>query len=294
MSGSLLARMAVTLVAVAIASVVGWQLWIYYMVSPWTRDGTVRADVVQVAPDVSGLVAEVLVRDNEEVRREQPMFRIDPARFQLALRQAEAVVAGQESKAQEAVREMKRYGELTTLEVSIEQRQQRTAVALETGAAYQQAVAERDLAQLNLQRSEVRASVNGKITNFSMRPGDYVTAGTGLFALIDTDSLHVDGYFEETKLARIRVGDKARVLLMGDWRWIDGHVQSIAGGVSDRERATGPDLLANVNPTFNWVRLAQRIPVRIALDVVPPGVQVLVGRTATVQVLPPGGAAPGR
>lgn len=285
MAGPLLARMGVTLLAVAIASVVGWQLWIYYMISPWTRDGTVRADVVRVAPDVSGLVTEVLVHDNEEVKKGQPLFRIDTVRFQLALRQAEAVVAGQESKAQEAVREMKRYTELTTLEVSTEQRQQRTAVALETGAAYQQAVADRDVAQLNLDRSEVRASVNGRITNFSMRPGDYVTAGTGLFALIDTDSLHVDGYFEETKLSSIRVGDPARIVLMGDSAWINGHVQSIAGGVSDRERATGPDLLANVNPTFNWVRLAQRIPVRVALDHVPPDVQVIVGRTATVQVL---------
>jgi multidrug resistance efflux pump len=286
MAGSLLIRVGVTLAAVAVAAIVGWQLWTYYMLSPWTRDGTVRADVVQVAPDVSGLVAEVLVHDNEEVRRDQPLFRIDPIRFRLALQQAEAVVAGQDAKAQEAVREMKRFGELTNLEVSVEQRQQRTAVAIETGAAFQQAVADRDVARLNLERSEVRASVNGKITNFSMRPGDYVTAGRGLFALIDTDSLHVAGYFEETKLRHIRVGDPARVTLMGDQRWIDGHVQSIAGGVSDRERATGPDLLANVNPTFNWVRLARRIPVRIALDRVPPGVQVLVGRTATVQILP--------
>jgi multidrug resistance efflux pump len=284
-------RLAVTLLTVAIAAVIGWQLWVYYMDAPWTRDGTVRADVVKVAPDVSGLVSEVLVHDNQEVRKDQVMFRIDPVRFQLALQQATANVTAKESAAQEATREMNRYRALTSLEVSTEEQQQSTAKAIEAAAAYQQAVADRDVAQLNLDRSQVRASVDGTVTNFSMRPGDYVTAGAPIFALIDTDSIYVAGYFEETKLPQIQQGDRARVRLMGESLLIEGHVQSIAGGIADRERQASNDLLANIAPTFSWVRLAQRVPVRIALDHVPPGVRLIAGRTASVEVLVNGSQA---
>jgi multidrug resistance efflux pump len=282
---SLAARLAITLLTAGIAAVVGWQLWIYYMEAPWTRDGTVRADVVKVAPDVSGLVSEVLVRDNQDVHKGQVLFRIDPVRFQYALQQATAIVTAKESAAQEAAREMNRYRQLTSLEVSTEEQQQSSAKAIEAAAAYQQAVADRNVAQLNLDRSEVRASVDGTVSNFSMRPGDYVTAGAPIFALIDSDSIYVAGYFEETKLPQIREGDRARVRLMGESQIIEGHVQSIAGGVADRERQASSDLLANIAPTFNWVRLAQRVPVRIALDRIPPNVRVLVGRTASVEVL---------
>ncbi len=283
---SLAGRFALTLATVAVAAVVGWQLWLYYMEAPWTRDGRVSADVVGVAPDVSGLVAEVLVRDNETVRKDQVLFRIDPVRFQLALDQAAAALTAKEASAQEAVREMNRIRSLSTLEVSTEQQQQRTAQAAEAGAAYQQALADRNVAQLNLDRATVRASVNGIVANFGMRPGDYVTAGSAVFALIDTDSLRVDGYFEETKLPRIRVGDRAEVHLMGESGQIEGRVESIAGGIADRERSASASLLADVNPTFAWVRLAQRVPVRIAVERVPEGVHLLVGRTATVNIKP--------
>jgi multidrug resistance efflux pump len=283
---SLAGRLAVTAVGVAVAAVVGWQLWIYYMDSPWTRDGKVRADVVQVAADVSGLVAKVLVHDNQRVKQGEVLFQIDPVRFQLALQQAEANVSSKEAAAQEAIREMNRFQALTTLSISTEQQQQRVALATEAGAAYQQAVADRDVARLNLERSEVRASVNGFITNFTMRPGDYVDAGKPVFALVDSDSFHVDAYFEETKLPLMRVGDPVRVHLMGERGIINGHVESIASGIADREIQGSSDLLANVNPTFSWVRLAQRVPVRIALDHVPDFTLLVTGRTATVEVLP--------
>jgi multidrug resistance efflux pump len=286
-------RLAVTAVAVAIAALVGSQLWYYYMEAPWTRDSRVRADVVQVAADVSGLVSEVLVHDNEDVKKGQVLFRIDPLRFQYALQQAEAVVVQRRAAAQEAGRESTRFTSLSNLAVSKEQQEQRSAVQAEADAAYQQAVADRDVAKLNLERSEVRASVNGLVTNFSMRPGNFVDAGKPVFALIDTDSLHLDAYFEETKLPRIEVGAPARVHLMGENTFIDGHVESVAGGIADRERQEGSDLLANVNPTFSWVRLAQRVPVRIALDHVPPGVRLVTGRTATVEILPGHRAAAG-
>lgn len=282
--GWILGRLAVTLIAVGIAAVIGWQLWIYYLDAPWTRDGRVRADVVQVAADVSGLVSDVRVHDNEAVTAGQVLFRIDPARFTIALRDAQANADSKLAAMQESERETNRYQELNALSVSKEQQQQRSAAAAEAEAAYQQALADRDLAALNLARSDVRAPVNGFITNFDMRPGDYVDAGRPLFALIDSDSFYVDGYFEETKLPRIKVGDRALVYLVGENAVIEGHVQSIAGGIADRERQGSADLLANVNPTFSWVRLAQRVPVRIELDHVPADVHLVTGRTATVVI----------
>jgi multidrug resistance efflux pump len=285
--GWFLGRFAITAVAVGVAAVIGWQLWIYYLEAPWTRDGRVRADVVQVAADVSGLVRDVLVHDNQAVKQGDVLFRIDPARFQIALRDAQANVDSKLASSQEAERETSRYNRLNALSVSEEQQQQRSSAATEADAAYRQALASRDSAALNLARSEVRAPVNGFVTNFDMRPGDYVDGGKPLFALIDSDSFYVDGYFEETKLPRIKVGDLARVYLVGESAVIDGHVESIAGGIADRERQGSADLLANVNPTFSWVRLAQRVPVRIALDRVPAGVRLVTGRTATVVVLAP-------
>jgi multidrug resistance efflux pump len=288
---SLLGRLAVTLCVVLVAAFVGWNLWDYYMQTPWTRDGRVRADVVGVAPDVSGLVSAVNISDNQTVRQNDVLFVIDRARFELALQQANAILASRKATLQEAIREMNRYRSLTNSEVSQEKQQQTQAAAEEAAAAYQQAIADRDLAQLNLDRSVVRAPVDGIITNFDMQPGNYVAAGKAVAALVDTRTLHVDGYFEETKLPRIHVGDRVNVHLMGEARPVLGHVESVAAGIVDRER-TGGDLLANINPTFSWVRLAQRVPVRVALDQVPPGIKLIAGRTATVTVLPETAAAP--
>jgi len=288
-----LGRFAVTLVVVTVAAIVTWQFWVYYMVEPWTRDGRVRADVVGVTPDVSGLVTEVLVHDNQQVRTGDLLFRIDSARFELALRQAEAVVVNRRATWDEAVREMKRYLSLSDAAVSLEKQQQATAAATAAGAAYDQAVADRDLAKLNLLRSNVTAPVNGSITDFSLRPGDYVSVGKAVAALVDSDSFYVAGYFEETKLPRIQIGDKVLVRIVGESQPLDGHVESFAAGIEDRERAASSNLLPNVNPTFNWVRLAQRVPVRVAIDRLPPKVRLVAGRTATVTVQP-GTAADGR
>jgi multidrug resistance efflux pump len=283
--GWLLGSFTVTTIAVGVAAVIGWRLWFYYLEAPWTRDGRVRADVVQVAADVSGLIRDVQVHDNQAVKKDEVLFRIDAARFEIALRDAQANVDSKLAAAQEAEREMNRYNRLNALSVSEEQQQQRGAAATEAQAAYQQALASRDVAALNVARSQVRASVNGFVTNFDMRPGDYVDAGKPLFALIDSDSFHVEGYFEETKLPRIKIGDPARVYLIGESAVIEGHVESVAGGIADRERQGSADLLANVNPTFSWVRLAQRVPVRIALDHVPTDMRLVTGRTATVVVV---------
>jgi RND family efflux transporter MFP subunit len=284
MKGRFLLRLLVTLVVVAAAGVAGWQLWQGYMEAPWTRDGRVRADVIGVTPDVSGLVAEVLVHDNQAVKRGDVLFRVDRARFDLAQRQAEAVVASRLAALQEAVREANRYQSLNNVAVSQEKQQQTQSAQEQAAAAYQQAMADRDVAALNLKRAEVTAPANGLVTNFDLRPGDYVNAGKAVFALIDTDTLHVDGYFEETKLDRIHPGDPARIRLIGARTDLHGKVESIAGGIEDRDRQAGSNLLASVNPTFSWVRLAQRVPVRITLDGGQDTAGLVVGRTATVEV----------
>jgi multidrug resistance efflux pump len=287
-------RLVLTLVIVAAALVAGRSLWAYYQEAPWTRDGRVRADVVAVAPDVSGLVSEVLVHDNQAVKRGDVLFRIDPERFQLALQDATATAASRKADMDEAAREAVRSERLNELSVSRETQEQRAAKAEAAAAAYRQAVADRAIAELNLRRSDVISPVGGTVTNVDLEPGDYAVTGKAVMALVDRATLRVEGYFEETKLPRIRVGDRVRVQLMGERQVLEGHVESIAAGIADRERTDSGDQLANINPTFNWVRLAQRVPVRVGLDKVPPDVLLVVGRTATVEVmpdLPAGGAA---
>jgi multidrug resistance efflux pump len=279
-------RVLVTLAIVLAAYFVGEALWRHYETDPWTRDGRISADVVQVAPDVSGLVSEVLVHDNQQVRAGTPLFIIDRPRYQLAVQQAQAAMAAQRVLIAQAQREARRNRALGDL-VPAEEREQGDAKVAQLRAELAKLQVQLETARLNLARTEVRSGVDGTITNFDLRPGDYATAGRPEFAIIDRKSIHAVGYFEETKLPRINPGDRVQVHLMGENRIIEGHVQSIASGIDDRDRSAGDKLLPNVNPTFNWVRLAQRVPVRITLDRVPAGLSLVVGRTATVNVIHP-------
>lgn len=280
-----LVRSVVTL-AVLLGILAGiYALWLRYQVAPLTRDGKVRADLVPVAADVSGLVTEVRVRDNQIVRPGDVLFVIDRPRYRLALEQAEATLASQQAALAQAMREDRRNRAMPDV-LAAEQIEQGRAKVEELRAGIRQAVATRHLAAFNLGRAVVRAPVGGTVSNLSLQPGVYLTAGKAALALLYSQSLRVEGYFEETKLPAIRVGDPASVYLMGVRDEITGHVESIAGGVEDRERAGGDGQLANVNPSFTWVRLAQRIPVRVAVDKVPAGVRLIPGQTATVIVHP--------
>jgi RND family efflux transporter MFP subunit len=278
-------RFLVTGVMVALAGVLGWHLWDYYMDEPWTRDGKVRADVVRLAADVSGIVSEVDAKDNQTVRKGDVIFRIDQARFTLALRQAEAQMESSKAALDLARSDLELYRKLGESSVTRQKILQAETTVQQDEAAYNQAVISRDTAQLNLDRSVVRAPVNGVLTNFSMQPGNYVTAGTAVTALIDSDSYYVAGYFEENKLDRIKVGDPALVYLMGSKTPLKGHVDGVAGGIEDRERSDTSAQLANVTPTFTWVRLAQRVPVRVALDALPDDTALVAGRTASVTIV---------
>jgi RND family efflux transporter MFP subunit len=281
----LILRLLVTLAVVVAALVAARWLWIHYQVEPRTRDGRVRADFVSIAPDVSGLVTSIAVRDNQAVHIGDPLFVIDRARYTLALADARERVANERAQLAEAEREDRRNVNLANL-ASTESREQSGSRVEVLRAALNQANTAVDLAKLNLDRTEVKASVNGTVTDLNLRPGSYYAAGRPALTLIDSDSFYVVGYFEETKLPRIHIGDPARVQLMGEARILDGRVESITSGIEDRERTPDANLLPNVNPTFNWVRLAQRIPVRIALDAKPNDVLLIMGRTVSVEVLP--------
>jgi RND family efflux transporter MFP subunit len=279
-------RMALTLVVLVVAVIAAQRLWVHFQRDPWTRDGRVRADIVQVAPDVSGLVTEVGVSNDATVKRGQMLFLVDRDRYALALRQAEANVAAQRSTLDQARRELGRnrsLGDLVAREVT-EQSQARVEQSV---AALAQAAAARDVAALNLQRTVVRAPVDGYLSDLTLRGGDYVTAGKPVLALIDARSFRVEGYFEETKLPSLRIGQPVRVKIMGEPAPLRGHIASIAPGIEDRDRTFGASLLPSVTPTFSWVRLAQRVPVRVALDQTPANVRLIAGRTASVEVIGP-------
>jgi multidrug resistance efflux pump len=282
-------RALLTLSMVGCAAVLSWHLWSFYMEAPWTRDAHVRADIVRLAPEVSGPVTEVLVSDNAQVEKGTPLFRIETDRFELALREAEAQVQSSNAAAELARTDFERYLLLASKEAaSLKERQHAESRMRQAEAAYQSALAARDLAKLNLERTTVKAPASGTVTNFSLRNGNYVSAGNAVGVLVERESIYVAGYFEETKLPRIHINDPVRIEIMGEPESITGHVASIAAGIEDRERSDSAGSFASVAPTFSWVRLAQRIPVRIEIDDVPNAVRLIAGRTATVSVEPKG------
>lgn len=278
-------RSAATILIVILATIVAVWLWHHYERSPWTRDGRVRADVVRVTPDIGGLVTAVDVHDNQPVTAGQLLFVIDKPRYSLAVAQAQANVASARATLGQAERTVKRDLALGDL-VATETHEQNVAAVATARAALDEALTGLDGARLNLARTQVKASVNGTVTNLDLHPGDYVAAGQQAMALLDTDSVRVEGYFEETKLPLIRIGASATVHLMGDPRPLYGRVESISAGINDTTRSDSGNLLPSVDATFSWVRLAQRIPVRIRLTRIPKGIRLVSGRTATVTIQP--------
>jgi multidrug resistance efflux pump len=284
-------RVLLTIVLLIGAGFLSYKMAYYYLYSPWTRDARIRADVVTVAPDVSGWVDDIRVRDNQFVHKGDVLFVIDQERFRLALADAEATLAARHAQYLMLLEQYERRSKLSPgYSVTVEtldnaRRQSETAAA-----NYQQAIASRDTAALNLKRTEVRASVNGFITNLNLAKGTYASQGKPVMALIDSDSYRIGAYFEETKIPHIKPGASAEIYLMDGSPALQGTVSGIARGITDQDNKDGPELLSSVNPTFTWVRLAQRIPVRIHITHVPPGVLISAGMTCTVVIKE--GAAP--
>lgn len=275
-----------TLAAVALAALLAWGAWQYYMGTPWTRDGTVRAYVVKVAPQVAGEIVSLPIADNQFVRKGDLLMLIDPRNYSIAVRQAQAAVEQAQAVADNARAEMIRREKLTDIAVTMEERQTYISKATTAEANYQAALANLEQARVNFKRTQVRSPVNGYITNLTAQLGDYANVGDLQLSLVNSDSYWVDAYFEETALSRIHEGDAATIKLMGYTPLLRGRVQGLARGINVPNAAPDASGLASVNPIFTFVRLAQRVPVRIRIDEVPDGVNLVAGMTATVQIEP--------
>jgi RND family efflux transporter MFP subunit len=274
-----------TLLVLALAIWIGRLLWIQYMETPWTRDGRVRADIINVAADVTGTVVDVPVRDNQQVHKGDLLMQIDPEHYQLAVKKAEAQVASRKATWEMRKVNASRRANMDNMVISTENRDDASNIATSAQADYQLAQAELEAAQLNLKRTKVLSAVDGYVTNLNVHKGDYARIGEAKMAVVDMNSFWVYGFFEETKLPHVRVGDPADMQMMSG-ELVKGHVESIARGIYDRDNPESRELIADVNPTFNWVRLAQRVPVRIHLDQVPDGLVLSAGMTCTVIVNP--------
>ncbi|MCB4767656.1 HlyD family secretion protein [Ancylobacter sp. Lp-2] len=273
-----------TLCALGAAAFLGWRMWQSYMETPWTRDGTVRAYVVTVTPQVSGRIVQLSVKADQFVRKGDLLMMVEQDDYQIALANAEAAVAQAKANLDNKQAESQRRAELNAIAVSKEEQQTYAAAAAMAEAAYQQALANRDKAKLDLSRTRIVSPVNGYITNLLTQPGDYATSGERALSVIDSDSFWVDGYFEETVLEGIRLGAPASVSLMAYSEPLAGHVIGIGRGIAVSNAEPDASGLATVNPIFTWVRLAQRVPVRVALDNVPPSVRLAAGLTASISI----------
>ena len=285
-----LARVVLTLLIVAAGCAGGYELWDYYMLSPWTRDdarvpGGCRGDR-RTSP---ASVDEVRVKDNQLVSKGDVLLILDQERYKRALALAQANVAARKADMENAKQVAARRAKLTNLSVSDDVRESSMLTASSAAAAYAQALARAvGNTSLALDRTVIRAPVNGFVTNLTLDVGQYAAIGTKVMALIDSDSYRITGYFEETKIPAGLPG--RQVEIYPDERRasaLHGHVESISRGITDRDNPAGPELLANVNPTFEWVRLTQRIPVRIRIDTAPAGIVIASGMTTTVVVEAP-------
>jgi multidrug resistance efflux pump len=280
-----LLRVGLTLAIATIATVAGIQLWRHYVLSPWTRDGRVVANSVTVAAEVSGRIVSIRVAENQYVKKGDVLFTIDQASFKAALDNAKATVASTQATMEMRSSNAARGHKLTRLSISDEALQDLDLEAKAAEANYQQALAVCENAQINFDRTVVYAPVNGYVTNLVLDLGDYADAGKPVLAVVDQDSFRVEAYLEETKLNLVKVGDLAVVTPLSGAPPIKGEVDSIARGIGDTQNPTGSNLLQNVNAVFEWVRLAQRIPVRIKLINVSKDTILSSGMTVTVSII---------
>jgi len=330
-----------TLGTVTLAGLLGWGMWEAYMGTPWTRDATVRAYVVTMAPEVAGRIVELYVVDNKLVHKGDLLMVIDPTNYSIAVSQADAAVQQAQASVQNVDAQLSvQEAQINASQAALDQAQAVLVFAQQQATRYQtlaksgygtvqnaeqftsqlhqqeaavhsalenhnlamrqveslkaqrksaeatlaQAKAQLSQAQVNLERTRILSPVDGYVTNLLAQLGDFVNAGVNTISLVDANSFWVDGYFEETNLAPIRVGDPAQVKLMGYSQIMRGHVDSIARAINVANAQAAGQGVANVNPIFTWVRLAQRIPVRIHIDEVPPGIVLSAGMTATVDI----------
>jgi len=279
-------RVIATLLVVAVAGVLAWYAWQHYVYAPWTRDARVQADVINIAPEVSGTVTHVAVADDSYVHTGDLLFRIQPVRFEHAVAQAEATLKSAQAQQSYTRRNARRLARLPSGGVSTQDRQQAESQALMASASVSEAQAQLAQAKQNLEWASVRSPVNGYVTHLLLDQGDYASEGQSVMTLVDAETFRVTAYFEETKLSRIQIGDHVNIDLMSSDRPLHGRVVSIGRGIAVANNAPGERNLPNVDPVFQWVRLAQRVPVTIYFDRPPAELPLTVGLSATVHVQP--------
>lgn len=278
-----------TVIVVSLAVWATVSLYSRYIENPWTRDGQVRANIVGIAPRVSGPIINVGVRDNEQVRKGDVLFEIDPSDFQAQVDIAAGQVQNDEATFKQQQQNLQRQTDLYRTRVNALQDFQNAQDSFAAARAQlASAKANLALAQLNLSYTKVFAPVDGYVTNMNTSPGTYVTAGVQLMALVDTSSYWIAGYFKETQLPHIKVGQKAIIRMIGyENKPFPGVVRSLGWGVyvQDGSGSTSTQLLASVSPTIDWVRLPQRFPVRIEVSGETP-VPLRIGQTVSVAMRP--------
>ena len=275
-----------TVIVFAAALCAGWWLWNYYMQSPWTRDGKVRAELVDITPQVSGRIDKLLVKDNQWVKKGSLLFTLDDEPWRIALLNAEAQLSKAQADLQKAQHEASRRRSLPRNVISAEDMDAANLTANAAAASAKAAQATLEQAQWNLQQTQVYAPTDGWITNLNLRPGNYATSGSPVFALVDSHSFYIIGYFEETKLRHIRPGAEADIVLYSNDRQLKGRVESIGRAIYDQSIESDSGLVPDIKPNVPWVRLAQRVPVRIAISNIPDDLPLVAGTTATVSIQP--------
>lgn len=280
-----LLRIGTTLTVLAIAVIAGTWVWHHYLYSPWTRDGRIRADVITVTPDVSGWVTNLAVTHHESVDKGDLLFTVDDTRYQAALTEARAQLARRRNALELARHQYQRREALSGERAISEEDLETYRIKQQSAKAdFDLAKARVEAARIDLQRTRIQAPADGTISNLTLREGNYATRGQPALSLIRDGSFYVTGYFEETKIQLIHTGQKATMALMGSDRKLTGEVTGIARGIADANTQGNDQLLPEVQQVFNWVRLAQRIPVEIALDPVPGDLNLSAGMTVSIRL----------
>lgn len=282
-------RILITLTAVIVAGLVLYEMFQDYLLHPWTRDGQVQGQIIQITPRVSGPIVTIPIVDNQFVNQGDLLFKIDPRTFAAKVEEARASLAQAKAASAEAkdqaerARAMYKKDQGAISELSLIQKQNELKQA---EAAVQVAQADLQTAELDLEFTEVRAPLEGYVTNLNLQIGSHTVENQPIMALVDISGYYVHGFFKETQMENIQPGDKAVVKLMSyPDKPLEGEVNSIGWGIAQQDGSTGSDLLPSINPSFDWIRLAQRIPVRVHLTSIPEGVELRLGTTATVIVL---------
>lgn len=278
-----IARYAITILLVIIAVVIIFRAWVFYTQSPWTRDAKFAADVVAISPDVTGLITAVPVHDNQLVKKGDTLFVVDRPRYQKALDQAQADVEYYQALVSEKRREAARRNQLGTSAMSREAIEQANNDLQTSEHQLAKSIATRDLAKIDLDRTAITAPSDGWVTNLNVYQGEFITRGSVAVALVQQRSFYVLAYLEETKLHGVEPGYRAEVTPLGSNVVLRGTVDSVAAGVTNSSSSVDSKGMATVDSNLEWVRLAQRVPVRIRLDQ-QPGNRFPAGTTATVVI----------